>query len=837
MQDNKEILEVDVDVDIDMDTDPESTIQDTSLEMIAETQPSKSSSPTPSKDHESKAWNLDSYELHDVDDKSRALIEQMLAEEHYYYGDDTISTLPTSQNNQRKKKGDSKNKRLKKQKQDMDSQLTDDSDFGGSSIQQKKLSKKGEGSLSSISLPSHKTRWTSEEDDSLNEALTRYGYGNWRVISEFVKTRNPLQCKNHARHWLLSDKLDKSHIPNKESEEMKKKDMENGQDYTITDSTMDMDEDISVEDEPQSSGQGDVPEPPKDTNILIDQPKTNQTTFKANDINIMESQDIEIDAPISKDTPKIQPQEQILPPNDADLSKEPITHTEVQPSPKDIKTRDDTCTKPLLNTNTESPENIPKDMSPKKPVPINNTDSRFDRHCISEEEKANNPEWFNNKQSKTPDRYLRIRNHMLDCWKACKPRYLTKTSARKGLQNCGDVNAIGRVHSYLESVGAINVDCITNAPRPPKRVAREVFEEDEAFFNAADLVVGYEGPRKRKVRNYIGEWVDPKELEGRVIEHGQEDQTDNPSRPKRVIKRPQQYYGGDDFGRGYDPFRLVPVDYYGDDDPAPFTVEIVSDVLLIMDFHSHLAHTEIIGLLGGNFVNNNGTKILKVESVFPCRSTSTGIQCEMDPASEMMAREVFSEKGYNVVGWYHSHPTFEPHPSIRDIENQTSYQTLFRDEKTGDEPFIGVIVTPYDPDNVSDHSQVQYLHISNRWNETRSFRLPFACRRMVQQSEQVSPEVMTNFERLVDEFKDYEHKIDMSLPFGHQTRLDKLLDSLRANLFVSSEQETEFLERVRYLMVNVFDQKKAVLGATRPDEATKEVHGSDGQSDETLDRQ
>lgn len=111
-----------------------------------------------------------------------------------------------------------------------------------------------------------------------------------------------------------------------------------------------------------------------------------------------------------------------------------------------------------------------------------------------------------------------------------------------------------------------------------------------------------------------------------------------------------------------------------------------------MDFHSHLAHTEIIGLLGGKFHVDGDVKTLRVESVFPCRSTSTGIQvswkqcivnkcavanvwqCEMDPASEMKAREFFSEKGYDVVGWYHSHPTFEPHPSIRDIENQTSYQ-------------------------------------------------------------------------------------------------------------------------------------------------------------------
>lgn len=46
----------------------------------------------------------------------------------------------------------------------------------------------------------------------------------------------------------------------------------------------------------------------------------------------------------------------------------------------------------------------------------------------------------------------------------------------------------------------------------------------------------------------------------------------------------------------------------------------------------------------------------------------------MDPESEMKAREVFAAKGLSVVGWYHSHPYFEPNPSIRDIEYQTLYQ-------------------------------------------------------------------------------------------------------------------------------------------------------------------
>ena len=48
----------------------------------------------------------------------------------------------------------------------------------------------------------------------------------------------------------------------------------------------------------------------------------------------------------------------------------------------------------------------------------------------------------------------------------------------------------------------------------------------------------------------------------------------------------------------------------------------------------------------------------------------------MDPESEMKAREVFAHKGLSVVGWYHSHPTFEPNPSVRDIEYQQLYQVI-----------------------------------------------------------------------------------------------------------------------------------------------------------------
>lgn len=162
---------------------------------------------------------------------------------------------------------------------------------------------------------------------------------------------------------------------------------------------------------------------------------------------------------------------------------------------QDIPATQQLVDEPEANKQKEEKEIIvkPVEIKPIEPKP-QHQDPNFDRYQVSEEEMIQNPEWFKQKYSKTPDRYLKIRNHMLDCWHQCKPKYLTKTSARKGLKDCGDVNAIGRVHQYLESIGAINVDCTTHAPRPPKRVPREVYEQDEQdHFDPAEFVVGYDG--------------------------------------------------------------------------------------------------------------------------------------------------------------------------------------------------------------------------------------------------------------------------------------------------------------------------------------------------------
>ena len=42
--------------------------------------------------------------------------------------------------------------------------------------------------------------------------------------------------------------------------------------------------------------------------------------------------------------------------------------------------------------------------------------------------------------------------------------------------------------------------------------------------------------------------------------------------------------------------------------------------------------------------------------------------------SQTEAKERIASMNMQVVGWYHSHPTFEPNPSVRDIETQECLQ-------------------------------------------------------------------------------------------------------------------------------------------------------------------
>ncbi|XP_035698953.1 histone H2A deubiquitinase MYSM1-like [Branchiostoma floridae] len=147
----------------------------------------------------------------------------------------------------------------------------------------------------------------------------------------------------------------------------------------------------------------------------------------------------------------------------------------------------------------------------------------LDRSVITEEEKEVHKEFFDGRQTKTPERYLKIRNHLLDCWERTKPEYLRKTVARAGLRNCGDVNCIGRIHGYLERIGAINFGCEEanrgEFPVAKVGVKRNPQGHGEQLALQAARLESMRPRRQKLVRTAYGDWTDGAETEGLTIEH------------------------------------------------------------------------------------------------------------------------------------------------------------------------------------------------------------------------------------------------------------------------------------------------------------------------------
>lgn len=417
--------------------------------------------------------------------------------------------------------------------------------------------------------------------------------------------------------------------------------------------------------------------------------------------------------------------------------------------------------------------------------PVPTAELTFQPKIITDQEKEVLKEFFENRPSKTPERYLKIRNYIVESWKKCKPNYLNKTSVRSGLKNCGDVNSIGRVHAYLECIGAINFGCEQAAYRNPRSVysllGKEKVSRDQSLeVNSAKLEAMR--PRKRKVKDAFGFWIDEKDLEGMTFEHG----TLVENQPKE--SKPKQTK------TSYDPFKLIPCLSFSEDHPAPFLVEIHCSALIVMDIHSHMCKTEVIGMLGGKFCVEQGK--LTITMATPCNSISTGMQCEMDPVSQTQASEEIRGSGMDVVGWYHSHPTFAPNPSVRDIETQLKFQNWF---SKGGSNFVGVIISPYSPRNPGLCSEVNCLTVSKEVIPELQCNIPYKFSYTTRSCDisEVN-HIMLAAQDLATSYSNYPNRVDLvsmySTPRGI-TCIEKMLESLKT--YCPDQDSNQLIEGVR----------------------------------------
>eukprot|EP00877_Chromochloris_zofingiensis_P004266 jgi/Chrzof1/13840/Cz08g14150.t1 len=181
------------------------------------------------------------------------------------------------------------------------------------------------------------------------------------------------------------------------------------------------------------------------------------------------------------------------------------------------------------------------------------------------------------------------------------------------------------------------------------------------------------------------------------------DEVGSNGRPRRIVKAPQRLvhtYGNKD---DHD---MVPCEFYsgtpgsGQPGAQPLKVKVAPSSEVVMDFHAHLDKHEVIGLLAGRW--DAASRTLTVERAFPVREagaagSNDGINVEMDTEDQFKVQEVIYDLYHmQVVGWYHSHPTFPALPSIIDIRNQLMFQRNAQDPSTGYEPYIAAIVSPYD---------------------------------------------------------------------------------------------------------------------------------------------
>lgn len=125
----------------------------------------------------------------------------------------------------------------------------------------------------------------------------------------------------------------------------------------------------------------------------------------------------------------------------------------------------------------------------------------------------------------------------------------------------------------------------------------------------------------------------------------------------------------------------------------PFLVVVHTQALLMIDFHSHLSLNELVGYLGGDWDNSSNS--LTITKAFPCLSTSDttpdkAAECELNIQKAMIKQNL------KLVGWYHSHPTFDVQPTLRDCDNQLEYQIQLRGTSEATySPCIGFICCEY----------------------------------------------------------------------------------------------------------------------------------------------
>lgn len=197
-----------------------------------------------------------------------------------------------------------------------------------------------------------------------------------------------------------------------------------------------------------------------------------------------------------------------------------------------------------------------------------------------------------------------------------------------------------------------------------------------------------------------------------------------------------------------------------------------------MDWHAHSSFDEVIGLIGG--IYDQHLNILKIQRYVPCETvTNSHVHCDMCPISQSLAQESILNGNLQVIGWFHSHPTFSSNPSDQDIETQLNMQRWLERSSYNDLPlFVGIILSPFTFYKNSTHvSDYQCILVKSEPNtDGQLVPIPYKFETSIMPSDINVENLIQNLKSLYNEHK--LNEIDLSSPYIFDTSityLDKVI--------------------------------------------------------------
>ncbi|GFO12957.1 mpn domain protein [Plakobranchus ocellatus] len=140
----------------------------------------------------------------------------------------------------------------------------------------------------------------------------------------------------------------------------------------------------------------------------------------------------------------------------------------------------------------------------------------------------------------------------------------------------------------------------------------------------------------------------------------------------------------------------------------------------VPDFHCHLTKSEVVGYLGGRW--DCQKQHLSIEQAFPAKCR-LGDKDRSSIVEEEIRRSM-RQKEMMVVGWYHSHPTCPPDPSLRDLDCQMAYQLRMRGSGAIYLPCVGFILSPFEKFPPKQDSKIQAYWVMPNLEHPTSFNIP-----------------------------------------------------------------------------------------------------------------